>query len=681
MDKSFNLMSDIRLTERNKSLLFGRDVELQYILEKLLSKNNCRILLKGSSGIGKSQFQRTLQSLIRNDYPEFVCLHHEIKSTTSTLQDVLSALSIQLLEQANLQGDRLSDFRKSLNQMGFDHALSLAIAVLVDTVSFLAPTLKKTTESLLTVLKDTSQNSSYQLTAEKIAKAGKDDLLSGFLRLIEILDSNGIYGCILLDRIEVGSTLLLSFTEALLVNLPTSWGVIITINDEIPDGLKSIEQIYPRIKYVGGESRKLHDLDFQALMTWTQSVRKEVPNVDEVQRVLENCSGRPLYLKDWVNGLISTQNTELLLNDRLGEYYKQRINSLTDEARWLLLRLAIFPANSSFLFDFLTKLFLLKNQGNTYESTWKIISELESKNFLEVDSYSADSYRLVHTVIRNHIFLNIPRPVLKDAASSIIQILENIHENTDESQYNYTEILLASFADKNEIVLNKAIQTADKLIASAAYMPALEVYKLYLKTFNLTNFNDFNESKAKAVIGISKILLHTGYYPEALKNLDSIDFSSQALRNLSFMKPQIDLIRGEILMRLNRYEQANISLEVAFNAYTIKNNIDGMLEAYLHKNTIYRDLGEYDIAVSQAQNMVQLAENSSTSPLQLASCYLALARSLSFVSKCDDALILSQKALDIANSKNLLRKKGNVFLTFGEAFRHGPEVLNDSNNW
>jgi tetratricopeptide (TPR) repeat protein len=666
-------MSETKIVVRNTSPIFGRDPELRYFSEKLISKNNCRILLKGSSGIGKSQFQRTLQLIIRNDYPDFICLHHEIKSTTSTLQDVLSALAIQLLEQADFQGERLSNFRKSLNQMGFDHALSLAIAVLIDTVSLLAPTLKKTTESLLTVLKDTTQNSSYRLTAEKIAKAGKDDLLSGFLRLIEILNLNNIHGCILLDRVEVSSASLLGFTEALLVNLPANWGIVVTVNDEIPDGLKVIEQIRPRIKYVGGEIKKLHDLDFSALMTWTQSVRKETPNVDDVQEVLQNCSGRPLYLKDWVNKLISLENTKLLINDRLGEYYKQRINSLTDDSKWLILRLAIFPANSSFLFDFCTKLFQLRNKEASSESTWKIISELEDKNFLELDSDNASSYRLVHTVIRNHIFTNIPRSVLKEAAASIIIILGNAHENMLESQYDYTEILLASFASKNDIILHKAIPTADKLIASSSYIPALEVYKLYLAT---SDDNKFNESKVKATLGISIILLHTGYYNEALKNLNSIDFSLEALKDVLFMKPQLDLIRGEILMRLNRYEQANTNLDTAYNSFNLTSNIHGMLEASLHKNTIYRDLGEYETAVLQAESMVILAEKSSTSSLQLASCYLALARSLSFTSRCDKALLLSQKALDIANEKNLLRKKGNAFLTFGEAFRHSKNYSN-----
>lgn len=150
-------MSEPNFTRENRTRLYGRDGLLSEIQAELLERNNPRLLLVGPSGIGKSEFMRGLQASILQSNEGFVCLHHEIKSSAHTAQDVLSKLTIQLLEQADIPSGNLVGFRAALNQLGLEHSLSLATAALLDVVSAFAPNLKKTTETLLAILQGTSK--------------------------------------------------------------------------------------------------------------------------------------------------------------------------------------------------------------------------------------------------------------------------------------------------------------------------------------------------------------------------------------------------------------------------------------------------------------------------------------------------------------------------------------------
>lgn len=653
-------MSDPNLTSQTRTRLYGRDALLSETQEKLLARNNARVLLVGPSGIGKSEFMRALQGSIMQSQEGFVCLRYEVKSSAHTTQDVLSDLTIQLLEQAEIPGGTFEGFRKALNQLGREHSLSLATAALLDAVSVLAPRLTKTTEALLTTLRGASNSSSPRATAERISKTGNDDLLAGFIRLIETLDANGVSGCILLDRIEGGAESVQSVASALVSSLPPTWGVVLTVNNELPEGLKVLEQLQPRIAYVGGERQRIEPLDLPALEAWTLDVNKgEVQNIDQLMRVLENCGGRPLYLRDWVHGLMTEAESSLILNDRLGEYYEQRIKSLSADARWLLTRLAITPENAVFSFDFCQRLLSTKSPV-TADATWEVLSELIRNNFLERDG---EDFRIVHAVTRKHIFNTLPTPVIQSAASSILQVISAPEQASQDPRVLYTRLVLSNLAGDRESVRSLALTAGSQLTEAGSYTPAFNAYSLFLAA---AESPESLESSIQAVMGISTVLLQTGHYQDALSRLSGVAVDKVSASTSA----DLSLLRGEILMRLNRYDQALSELEVAHRAYGELDSVRGQIEAEKSVNTILRDLGRYERAVSQARSLAERARKELPPSRLLASCLQALARSLAFVGDTDEGVATAQESLDMALSVQTIRAEGNAYLAFGEVYRH-----------
>jgi tetratricopeptide (TPR) repeat protein len=652
-------MSDPSLTTETRTRLYGRDELLSVIQEKLLARNNSRILLAGPSGIGKSEFVRGLQDSLGQADEGFVCLRHEIKSSAHTAQDVLSKLTVQLLEQADIPGGSFEGFRAALNQLGLEHSLSLATAALLDVVSAFAPNLKKTTEGLLATLQGAGKASSPRATAERISKTANDDLLAGFIGLVEGLAAKGISGCILLDRVEGGAESVQNIASALISSLPPTWGVVLTVNNEIPEGLKALEQLQPRIAYVGGERYRLEPLDLPALEAWALDVRGEAQNVDELMRVLENCGGRPLYLRDWVHGLMSEGESRLILNNRLGEYYEQRIKNLPENARWLLYRLAIMPENAVFSFEFCQQL-LSTTSPTTAEATWDVLSELIRNNFLEREG---DGFRIVHAVTRKHISNTLPTPVIKSAAANILQVIDTHEQATEDPRFLYTRLVLSNLAGNHESVRQLALRVGSELSYIGSYKPALDAYSLFLSA---AESPENLESSVQAVMGISTVLLQTGHYQDALSRLSAIAVDRLSPETLA----RLSLLRGEILMRLNRYRQALSELGNAHRAYEELDNVEGQIESEKNVNTILRDLGRYERAVAQAQAFAERARRELPPSRLVASCLQSLARSLAFLRNTDEGLAAAGESLDMALSVRSIRAEGNAHLAFGEVYRH-----------
>lgn len=376
-------------------------------------------------------------------------------------------------------------------------------------------------------------------------------------------------------------------------------------------------------------------------------------------RVLENCGGRPLYLRDWVHGLMSEEESQLILNNRLGEYYEQRIKNLSEKARWLLYHLAITPENAVFLFDFCQQL-LSTTLPVTAEATWDVLSELIRNNFLEREG---DDFRIVHAVTRKHIFKTLPTAVLQSAATNILQVIDAYEKGAEEPRTLYTRLVLSDLAGNHESVRALALRTGSELAYIGSYKPALHAYSLFLSS---AESPESLELSIQAMIGISTVLLHTGHYQEALSRLSGI-----AIDRLSpSLLARLSLLRGEILMRLNRYNQALLQLENAHRAYEELGNVDGQLESEKNVNTILRDLGRYERAVSQAQSFADRARRELPPSRLVASCLQALARSLAFLRNTEEGLVAAKESLEMALSVQSIRAEGNAHLAFGEVYRH-----------
>ena len=238
-------MTNSPLSIKADRVLFGRDKTL-ISLEQAISHEKCRILLTGPSGIGKSELLREFAASMTLVHGE-ICVRYEIRSAAHSVQDMLSNLAIELLNQAEIEARE--GFFEGLSEISTQESWSLGIAALLDTVSILAPKLKNTTEALL----KSFQSRSPRATAEHLARAGRDDLLAGFIRLVEVLASRGMRGSILIDRLEGGSQAVQEAALALALSLPPSWATIFAVNDETPEGLKTLDRVKPEMSYRGAD--------------------------------------------------------------------------------------------------------------------------------------------------------------------------------------------------------------------------------------------------------------------------------------------------------------------------------------------------------------------------------------------------------------------------------------------
>ena len=145
-----------------------------------------------------------------------------------------------------------------------------------------------------------------QALAETLAKKSTDDLLAGFTQLIEAVSKQWPKGYILLDQLEAGSQLIQDAAIAIMKTLPAGWGLIVTVNDEIPDGIATLRRVRPPIEYKNGKLIQLERIDLNALEVWSRNVQGTQIPLNVLQDALTQCDGRQLFLQDWILGFIET---------------------------------------------------------------------------------------------------------------------------------------------------------------------------------------------------------------------------------------------------------------------------------------------------------------------------------------------------------------------------------------
>ncbi|MDI9639544.1 tetratricopeptide repeat protein [Geitlerinema splendidum] len=505
---------------------------------------------------------------------------------------------------------------------------------------------------------DTDESSLYNsFLREELLRINDNEFLAYFLKIIEVLNANNILGAIFLDRIEAGSDFVWASSIALATKLPKKWGFLLAVNDEIPQGLNTIAQVWPPMAYSGVQQICLSKLDITAFEAWANDVKGKCPPLEELQQILKNCDGRPLFLRDWIIG-VSIEKKSIV--NRLGAYYENRIRTLSHEARNLLRLLSILPNRSFFSFEFCDALLNLKNYIKTYE----ILNELEEKFFLERSPENSDSYRFIHDLTQEYISKQLPSKVLMEGAKNILDTFDICDINNEDPVHLYTLLYLSYCAGKKEKIEKLAFLTAKKLNHSGAYNLARQTYELYLE---VTKHSEKSEFLIEATIGVISELYNTGHYEDALQQL----FQLKRNNIPSDFIAEITLMHGKILVRINQYQDAILKLKLAGNLYQNNGNLDGQIKANKEINTILRDVGRYKKAVSLALVLVRRADKDNLSLLIRASCYRGLARSLAFFPKrITQAINTAQQALDIAKAENSIPAIGNAHLAFGEVYRH-----------
>jgi tetratricopeptide (TPR) repeat protein len=638
--------------------LFGRSGLLNALVHDLQLKREV-ILVRGPSGIGKSALLRTMAAELRSGNPAIVCLMHEVQSPAHSLDSLLASCTSQLLAQTQLPGVSWSDIGGALTRGARDHTWAFATAALLDLAGNFAPQTKKLTESIIKGITDELAPAASQFYAEQIVASGRKDMLAGFFHLLDAVASSGPPGCLIIDRAEAASDAVSTAVLALATRMPATWSSIVALNDETPAGLAALDKVWPEMAYAGGRQITMPPLSLGALEAWVESKRRvSVPAVT-IRRVLDNCAGRPLFLRDWVERTSTLAEHQPVLS-ALEPYYQQRLRALSDRARQLLRHLALLPAQSAFPLDFCGALLSEPDRVKSFE----IVQELVTAQFLQLQFGFDDVYGFVHEVARTQILQNLPHAIIKDLSLRVLNTLHLAKLGRSVETEGYSRLVLAKGAGVLSAFTSEIISAAETLARAGSYEAAREVYMMCLQSTEMEHLHN------AAYVGLARVLFDTGHYQNALDELHLLR-PEQATPELL---ASADLVRTGVLVRLNRYPEARVASEDAARLFSRLSNEEGRLEAERRMNTILRDLGEYEQAVVQGTKIVSDAVAASVSDDSMSSCLRGLARSLALHSDLAQALVAAEDALAAAERANSLRGIGNSHLAFGEAYRHGRQL-------
>ena len=637
--------------------VYGRDPDLAQ-LHALLSKRREIVILRGPSGIGKSELLRAFHSDFLTGNDDVICLLHSIDAPAQSLNFLIDDLASQLLSSPVLPRLDLSVFARAVVTVARDSTWSVASAALLNIVDRVIPGSRETLLSLREKVAAEVAQVAPPAMIEKLQDALPQDMLAGFLNIISALDSAGTRGVVLIDQAEAASD---SVREALLgisVQLPSGWSIVLAINDELPEGIEFYEKTWPRLAYQGARQVVLKPLSIEALERWCLLEKGSAPGRLELESIIENCQGRPLLLREWVSGLSEEAEISAIWQ-RLGPYYQNRLNALTPAARNLVRALSLLPAPAAFSLELIKR--IADVQSNT--AAFEIVEELVRAQFLE--AAQNEIYRFVHDITKRQVRVNTPPSVLRESAMQVVMALRQTQlgvSSRQDTQLGYALALLEHQAGLYQEFVSDALPVAADLVSQGSYTSAIELYRACL---SLENADMVIQAEMQAKIGLAAALHATGYYYEGLS------FLTIAETWTGLQRANALLIKGRLLLRLDRYSEARSTLRQAREFYAELNSPYGIIQADKEEITVLRDLGHYSEAVQKSFDLVRRAESQAESKDLLGSCYRALARSLAFTGPKEDAITAGEHALELAVASGSTTNVGNANLALGEAHRLG----------
>ena len=638
--------------------IYGRDPDLAQ-LRAVPSNRREIVVLRGPSGIGKSELLRTFYSELLTANDNTICLLHSIEAPAQSLNFLIDDLASQLLSSPVLPRLDLSTLARAVVTVARDSTWSVASAALLNVVDRVIPGSRETLRSLREQVAREVAQVAPPAMIEKLQNALPQDMLAGFLNIISALNNAGVHGIILIDQAEAASD---SVREALLgisVQLPSGWSILLAINDELPEGIEFYEKTWPRLAYKGARQIVLKPLGVDALERWCLIEKGDAPGRLELESVIENCQGRPLLLRDWVSGL-SDEAEIIAIWQRLGPYYQNRLNSLTPTAKALVRALSLLPASSAFSLE------LIKKIADVHSNTaaFEIVEELVRAQFLEAAAQN-ENYRFVHDITKRQVTVNTPLSVLRESAMKVVMALKQTQLDASlrpDTQRGYTLAVLEHQAGLYQEFLSDALPVAADLVSEGSYTSAIELYRACL---SLEGTAMVRQAEIEAKIGLATALHATGYYHEGLNFLTMAETWPQ------LQKANALLARGKLLLRLDRYPEARSTLYQARGVYAELNSPKGVMQCDKEEITVLRDLGYYSEAVRKSYDLVRRAEDQAESKDLLGSCYRALARSLAFTGPRERAVAAGEHALELALDSGSTTNVGNANLALGEAYRLG----------
>lgn len=180
----------------------------------------------------------------------------------------------------------------------------------------------------------------------------------------------------------------------------------------------------------------------------------------------------------------------------------------------------------------------------------------------------------------------------------------------------------------------------------------------------------FDEAAASNALSLADAFIKRGQYDNALQTLEAMEASTVP----DSMELDLSLLKGEVLLRLNRYALAE---ELAKSAnLTARDSGDPCraIRAESILNAINRDQGNYDVAVSIGRDLVARALEKC--PEEIASAKRKLSRALALQGAWQEALKEGNDSLTLAKSTGDALAEAKALLALGEAYRHGLDQLN-----
>lgn len=622
--------------------IYGRDLVVDRLAEAREAGRHS--LVRGPSGIGKSTLLQAHHQNLKGR--NVLCALHRVAGSYDAVDSAVHGVVEQLLAQAPTVGVSAEAIGKAILSAGKDNLVSFGTAALLDIVGAVAPSVARLTDQIVSGVKSQLSKQIPAAQLQSLQQATSPDALASLLAILKALSSLGNPGTLVFDQLEQASGTFNAFVLGLAREAPAGWTLAISVNDEDPAGVRWLTQHWPTLAYLQTVEITLGGLTTQSVENWYRQIWGRNPDPNELASVTTWCEGRPLLLRDWVEG----RTTLFAMRDawqRVGPYYDARVKQLSPVARELLQTLALLPSGQVLPFELMQV--LLHNLSAAEVND--IVTELTDAGFLRQHAdLSVWAFR--HDVIHLQATRSLPSPVRRQFALNAAKAVRMAIPES--SQKDLMLARLAIHSNEIEAAVELTITASTPLLSDGSFEAVEELVSLAKPLFAQGPIPD------DLLMVRAEALYNLGRYTEALDELGAIRDQT----------PHVRLVTGRVLVRLNRYGEADDRLQEAIAGFSEASDSDGVSEALRSVNVILRDNGEYEAAADLARRLL-CCLNESDDVLAAASLHRTAARSFALTSP-RAAEVHARRAIELSASS--LKDAGNGMLALGEALRHGGQV-------
>jgi len=632
--------------------LHGRGIELEQVKEILLDPRKRMILLGGVSGVGKTHLLAELQSQLSADIP--LQLNVSITSKAQQPAEVVQSLATQLAGSDSVQEATLKQYFAELGKRPIKNCYRLGLALIGDIAKAKLSSAEGVVNEVASIIAETDDAASTDAQAQALSEAAKDDLVLAFRELMQTIADGGQTGTLVIDGLENASTSVVEATLAFVADLPRTWSIALAVNTERSDGPPIFAEVSELLVYSGGDTLPLRGLTRDGMLEWMASSNPARRSEDDLEAALDVTQGRPFYLREWLDGT-ELEEITLEMGRKIAPAYQARFNKLSPASQAYLSRLCVLPLGLTDQKPFFDA---LPNGIPDFNSV-SVMNELKTSRFLE----NLHNDRLLpHDETRQQVLSILGNDIKRTVAEEILNEFDAL--DLDVGTRDVELLRLRSDAGRADQVTEIGPSVAARLIE---YSPeaADQAFELSMEK-NLDVMT--GEKRSEILLNQARAMIGTGRYPAALEFIDRAEDGMSA-RNLVLSSAQVRL---KALMRLNQYPDALTVAEHVLSLLPKKESV-ASIETLRILNTIYRDVGDSDNALSTAKTLRKIYKNNEIDERVKSRIWRNLARTYATLQpkKAEKA---AKKALRFAKQSGQLRDVGNAYLALGEARRHNNKL-------